>query len=102
MRKNQAKVSQFISEIKNLGGTISLRDSVLDVSAYNVGDDCFDDLLFKFQMACYGLCAGHAWGTDGVGYLCNKSRHYVNVNKCVPKSIANEFAKQLGWEFVTV
>lgn len=109
MRKHEQKVKDFVREIEQDFGMVIVKRDVLTIYRGNVSDDIFDDVLWKFQMAVYGLCDGHSWGTDGIGYLSNKSQHFVEVHKVLPKAIRNEFLKQLkclekstGWEVVEI
>lgn len=93
-RKFTECVRSFLSEVKTIGGEVSLTDDgVVRVTVRNVSDENFDDVLFKVQMMLYSLPGGHSWGTDGIGYVSNKSAHFVNVNKALTKSVAAEMRK---------
>lgn len=93
-RKHTECVRKFVSEASSVRGSVTLTDdNVVEVWVGDVSDEVFDDVLFKVQMMLYSLPGGHSWGTDGVGYLCNKRGHFVEVHKVLTKSCAAELRK---------
>lgn len=94
--KYQTTCDNFLREVSEMGGVVDIRGEVVEVCVFNVGDNVFDDVLWKAQMCCYSLGAGHSWGTDGIGYDANKRRHMVSVMKCVNKTTAKYLARKVG------
>lgn len=96
MRKHTQTVRNFLSEVAAIGGTVCIRrdvDNVVAVKVVNVPHDIYNDVLFKVQMMLYSLPGGHSWGTDGIGYIANKSANFVEVMKVLQPSFAKEMHK---------
>jgi len=79
MSKTQAMCENFLQSVQALGARVEVRNGVVEVYKCGVSEDTFDDTLWRVQKVVYTLGRGHVWGTDGVGYTCNKSRRLVSV-----------------------
>lgn len=79
MSKTQVMCENFLQSVSELGASVWVRDGVVEVYKRGVSEDTFDDTLWKVQKVVYSLGRGHVWGTDGIGYISNKSKGLVSV-----------------------
>jgi hypothetical protein len=99
MSKTQTLCENFLQSVSELGASVWVRDGVVEVYKRGVSEDTFDDTLWKVQKVVYTLGRGHVWGTDGVGYICNKSKGLVSVMISPTNSrTVNTLAKLVGAE----
>jgi len=89
----QSDLVLWCAKLADIGGTFEVRDSVVELYVGAVSPDRFDDVLFSVQMLAHELCNGMSWGTDGVGYDCNKRGRFVSIMKCINKSTAKGLLK---------
>jgi len=95
-RSRLALMDEFVNEIKLLRGSVAITRDVVSVQVMEVSDVNFDDVLWDVRrlMSQY-LGSGHSWGTDGVGYYCNKERHMVHCLQVVKPRMRNDILKSI-------
>jgi len=96
MSKHKECVTNFVSAIKEMGGTIhvypcAVTGGSISVTVKNPAN--FDEALSRVRSLLRLVPGGHVWGTDGIGYVANKQSNFVEVSKSVTKNVSAEFAK---------